>query len=480
MSSIHFHNVLFRVAVLATSLLMVSGCGGGGGGATFGGGISGTGKPTFRTGVIEQDGSVVIDGVAFDASSAAITISGMPVSQGDVRAGMVAAVDGLFDSATGTGTATNVTIEEVLKGPITAKVDGSTFVVLGQMVAITASTVFDGGITPASLDGLAINDFVELYGFYKSPGEVTATRIEREDTPSELRVVGQIESHDAIAMTFFVGAQLVDYATADTSDLPGGAPSNGLIVEVRGDLPLGGSGELTATRIKLNDDGTPSNVDDASVEGFVTSIASPTEFDVDSQPVEVTGATVFEGGTADDILLGTKVEAEGPIVGGILMANRIEFADPIKLESDIATVAGSTITLVGLPGISIDTNAATSYDGDASSFADLSIGDHVQVRGRISGATSVLATSIDEDDPNTDVELQGPIDSSPPPSNPTLSILGVSINTSGLGDADFEDVDETVLGRAAFFAAATPTTLVKVSGTLSGTIVTWEDASLEE
>ena len=470
---------IVRAMAIVCGVGLLSACGGGGG-ASFGGGISGTGKPTFRVGVIEQDGSVIVDGVTFDATSAVITVSGGPVGEADLRAGMVAAVEGNIDSTTGAASASSVVIEEVLKGPISSKVDGTTFVVLGQLVEITSTTVFESGISPASLAGLAIDDFVEVYGFYRSPGEVTATRIEREGTPSELRIVGSIESHDAIAMTFFVGAQLVDYATADTTDLPGGLPANGLIVEVRGDLPLGGSGELTANRVELDDDGPPSDIDDASVEGFVTSISSPTAFDVDSQPVEVTGATVFEGGTADDVLLGTKVEAEGPIVGGILMANRIEFADPVKLESDIATVAGSTITLVGLPGITIDTNAATSYDGNASAFADLSIGDHVQVRGRISGATAVLATSIDEDDPNTEVELQGPVDTSPPPSDPTLSILGVSVDTSGLNDADFEDVDETILGRTAFFAATSPTTLVKVSGTLSGSVVTWEEASLEE
>ena len=66
---------------------------------------------------------------------------------------------------------------------------------------------------------------------------------------------------------------------------------------------------------------------------------------------------------------------------------------------------------------------------------------------------------------DADVILQGLVANV---SNPTFTILGVPVDTSLLNDpADFEGVNDTAIGRAAFFNALTPNGgLVKAKGQL--------------
>ena len=49
-----------------------------------------------------------------------------------------------------------------------------------------------------------------------------------------------------------------------------------------------------------------------------------------------------------------------------------------------------------------------------------------------------------------------------------------------LTNDEFEDVNDFAIGRSLFFTAASAGTLVKVQGTLAGTVVTWEEAELED
>jgi hypothetical protein len=103
----------------------------------------------------------------------------------------------------------------------------------------------------------------------------------------------------------------------------------------------------------------------------------------------------------------------------------------------------------------------------------------VEIRGRATGASSVDAAQVKETGADTDIEIQGPVDATPPPSDPTLSILGLVIDTSAIDDGQFEGPDETVVGRTAFFAALAPGVLVRISGRLSGGVPTWEEAQIE-
>ena len=73
------------------------------------------------------------------------------------------------------------------------------------------------------------------------------------------------------------------------------------------------------------------------------------------------------------------------------------------------------------------------------------------------------------------VILQGPVGSA---AGNTLTILGVGVDLGGA--SQFRDVNDAPLTRAAFLAAASAGTLVKVRGDRSGGGVAWSEAELED
>jgi hypothetical protein len=87
----------------------------------------------------------------------------------------------------------------------------------------------------------------------------------------------------------------------------------------------------------------------------------------------------------------------------------------------------------------------------------------------------VIATRVEQQGPTNDkVDLQGPVQSV---SDPNLTILGVTVNTTGLR---FEGLDDGVISPEAFFGVVKEGTLVKVKGKLVGGVVVWEEAELED
>jgi len=468
----------FTTSLLITCLALVAAaCGGGGGGTPIigGGGIGGTG---LRIGPIETQGDVVVGGVDFDTTSAAITLSGQNANAGDMQPGMVAIVQGSVSGST--GVAATVTVEEVIKGAVESIVDASTMVVNGQTVQVDENTVFGPGIVPASLGGLVVANLLEIYGFVKGPGLVLATRVERENSLSELRLIGFVENHIGGAMTFTIGARTVDYSGADTSDLPGGVPANDQLVRVKGLSDLSLAGEVVATEVKLEDfDDVDDDFDDAEVEGVVTQVVSATVFFIGAQRVQTNAQTVYEGGLAAEVVVGVNVEAKGTRDNETLNASKVEFGESVKIESDVLTVVGNQITLVGLPGIVVTVDAATEYEGNAASLGDVQVGEHVKIRARKTGATSVTATRVKEEGADTKVELQGPVDAAPAPSDPTFSVLGIAIDTTGFQNDDFEGNEDQIIGRAVFFATIQAGTLVKAEGDLVGGNPVWDEVELE-
>ena len=62
-----------------------------------------------------------------------------------------------------------------------------------------------------------------------------------------------------------------------------------------------------------------------------------------------------------------------------------------------------------------------------------------------------------------------------------LTLLGLTIDTSGIADNEFKGLNDAPLGRAAFLAAVQAGTVVKLRGTLGGgNAVAWNQAELED
>jgi hypothetical protein len=135
------------------------------------------------------------------------------------------------------------------------------------------------------------------------------------------------------------------------------------------------------------------------------------------------------------------------------------------------------LTFAGLQGVTVQADNQTKIEGEgnARSLNDLASGDHLKIHGRSSG-TGFIATKIERTSPTSDYRIEGPIGSS---SNPMMSILGTSIDTSSMTDTGFKDRTGYTIGRSAFFRALLPSTVVGMEGRwVSGTL-RWDNARLK-
>jgi hypothetical protein len=462
--------------LLAAALVMTA-CGGSGGAGITGtpdpvddtGGITGTGVAT-AIGSITGFGSVIVNGVTYDTSSASFTLDGNAAVQDDFEVGQFVVVQGTIDSDT-SGTATTVDFDDNVEGPVSSvdTVAGS-FVVLGQTVTVNGNTSFDDDC-PATLDGLLGVAAVEVSGPVTADGTVAATRIECKSVAGELEVTGIVSNHDAGAMTFEINALVVSYAGASIDNFPtAGVINNGDPVEAKGNS-LGGAGQLLATRVEYkglqfgDDEG-----DHIEVEGFITRFASATDFDVSGIGVTTNGSTVFEGGTAGDLGLNLKVEVEGEFnASGTLVATKVEIkqATNIRVTGRIDSVSGSTIHILN---ITITTDSITTRFEDKSSAdvdplraSDLNVDDYVEVRGQEipAGSGELAAVRLERDDPRAETELRGFVEPGGV-SRPDLTVLGVTI-TANVSTQYFDVNDQPMLADD-FWAAVSEASLVDVNG----------------
>jgi hypothetical protein len=465
---------------------LLGGCGGGGGSSSPATGSS-SGSAT-ASGTVTGFGSVIVNGKKFETNGASVTVDGQPVlsctvnsvEQCGLKEGMVVKVSGSFNGSS--HSASTITQEDTLEGPITSKnqVDASngTLAVLGQTVIVDSTTRFDSGV---SLTTLNDNDVIEVNGFVKSDGTVAASFIEQKAgvgiCSPVCEVKGTVKNHDAVLATFQIGGLTVTY---DTNTIIGDMPTpigsnwNGRFVEVKGTNFSVNAGvpTLLATKVEPENQGVGNNVDEFEVEGFVTQAGTPSgEFTIGTTQVRTTANTEFRGGTVDEIVVGAKMSAEGRFDGTTLIAKHVKFHAAVKLEGNIDTINGNTFTIDGLPGITVTVNSQTEGG------SNLSRGNHVRVRGRVGSSNSVIATRVEQRSPGDDVDLQGPVQAV---SDPNLTILGVAVVTSTFNDDDFEGLNDQIIGRAAFFKAVEEGTLVKVQGRLTGSIVAWREAELED
>jgi len=448
--------------------------------ASCGGGTGGTGAtsstPATSFGTITNFGSVFVNGVEFSTSGATITLDGIPVTENELRRGMVVTVSG--SRSGNSGSAARIEVDDAVKGFVEAKADVNHWTVMGQTVLVDDRTRFENNIVPG------VNEFAEVHGLVNADGVIAAGFIEKKTAPFPVfEVKGFVKNHNDVAKTFGIGALTVNYSNAIISDMPNpvGNAWNGLLVEAKGSTCTGTApvcGTLNATKVESNGPQLQEAAE-FEIEGFVTKINSPTDFVVGNQRVVTTTSTLFEGGLAGDIAVGVRLEVEGVLAGGVLTVSKVEFGDGIKLEGDVANLTASSFELNGLPGITVMPNGLTEFSGGINGLGDLVNGNHVRVRGRISSGATIIASEIEKRSTDTRVELQGPIQSitGADPSQ-VVRILGVDVDTTAIS---FRDIDDSAIARAAFFAKAVVGKLVKARGTLGGGGgINWSEMELED
>jgi hypothetical protein len=380
-----------RDALLFTALasaLALTGCGGGSDGGSTVAGVTSGGTGSFATGSITGFGSIIVGAIRFDDSKASSILDIDDDStdlRGQLKLGMVVRVKGK-PKIGASADAETIEVRSELLGPV-SRVDATTLCVLGQTVKVTATTFLGDGL--AGIASLAPNDMVEVHGFVDAVNNaITATRIERK-TPASVKAF-KLQGHvrALTATTFQIGDLVISFVAA--IDVPAGLVlANGLLVRVRLE-PAPGVGTRKALKIRAVELEVQDR-DEAEVEGTITAFTSSSKFSVNGLPVDAGGATVPAG-----LKLGDRVEVEGKLVGGVLVAKKVALddeKDPLKFElhGTVATLNTTARTLV-VRGVTVDYRAAEFRNGTVTGLVN---GARVEVKGVVSSdGTKVEARQI--------------------------------------------------------------------------------------
>lgn len=458
--------------IAASATLAIAACGGGGssggigGTGGGGGGIGGTG---VAYGTITAFGSVWVNGVEYETTNTTFKTDDNPNGGGrqdDLRVGMVVRVDGSISGKT----AATITEDESVKGRVEQVIDANRMVVMGQTIQIDSTTRFENGVVPA------VGDYAEVHGQIAGDGVISASYIERKAPPSPIvyAVKGIVKNQNTANQTFQVGALTVQYASATIGDMPT-TSWNGLQVDIKGSSCGGVApvcGNLVATKVEPAG-ANVSSAPQAEIEGVVVAVTA-NGFTIGNQQVVTTTSTRYEGGLATDLIVGTKVEAEGSISNGVLTATKVSFRDAVKIEGDVATISGNTLTISGLPGITVDVTTNTEFKD--VTLGTLAVGNHLRIRGKLGNGNSMIATRLELRSARSDIELQAPAQAITPETS--IRLLGVDISTTG--SLQYRDINDAAITRSAFFTAARVNGLIKANGTRSGGTVTWTELELED
>ena len=362
------------------------------GGGTDVAGLSSGGTGSFTSGVIIGLGSVIVNGIRYDDSAASVTIDGVTSTAAALQLGMVVRIQGSAVTAPptagalATATATHIAYGSEWKGPA-AQVDmgASTFTLLGQTVRVLGTTIFSEGRFDGTLEGR----YVEVYGFVNAnDGSLQASRIEVEsETPERYRLSGIVT--DLSATAFLLGSALINHASASKyANL-----QNGQLVRVEL-LTTQQDGAWVATEIKLDDYSTELEDDDeAEIEGAITSFTSGTSFSVNGIPVDASRITPPAG-----LALGVRVEVEGAISGGVVIAAEIDIKTDDEVESQAFEFHGAmsalntTAQTFVIRGYTVRYNGSTAFEPSGTTLAD---GLYVEVKAELQANGDLLATEID-------------------------------------------------------------------------------------
>ncbi len=353
----------------SVALLLAAALGACGGGVETGG----TGATsTYVQGPVTGFGSIIVNGIRFDESSARIEdADGSNRARDDLRLGVVVEVEAgaLATDASGTrvGTATRVRLGAQLLGPVTdLDLANGRIGVLGQRVRLTLATVLDG--LPNGATSLGLNDIVEVHGFFDVntlSASYVATRIERRTgMPAAFRVRGIAREVDAAAKTLRLGSQVFDLAT---TGLPAGLVDGSFLrltvatAQINGRWPVA-TAALEQRRLE--------DRSEAEIEGLITAFTSNASFAVNGVTVDASRAAFSPLNAA--LATGVRVKVEGRAVAGVLVATRVElrsdddaFDEGIDLRDTIANLDGQNKTFT-LRGVTVSYGTQTQYDPPAT------------------------------------------------------------------------------------------------------------------
>jgi hypothetical protein len=393
------------LGALIAAMALVVGCGGG---ADSGVGTGGTGSPeSFSQGPISGFGSIIVNGVHFDDTSASVVDDdGNALSHTqDLRLGTLVDVQGgaVTDNA---ATASTIRVHVDLVGPVTTAFDATSgrLAVLGQPVRVVSITALDGFAGGAA--AIAAGSTVKVSSLYdKATGVYVATRIDPAPAAVRFAIRGVPSAIDTTARTFTIGGAVFSYGgVAPPSSFAVGT----LLRAVLSTTP-DGQGRWVVTAFGQGQATLP-NGRRGGVDGVVSSATDATHFVVDGVTVDASAATISPTGAT--IGVQSRVVVQGTVTGGVLVASavRVHAADDNDnghggngnngSGNDFVEIAGPILTLdtahqtFTMRGPTTVSYASATFAGNGNA-SNLAVGKLVDMTGNLSAdGTYVIASQV--------------------------------------------------------------------------------------
>jgi hypothetical protein len=367
-----------------------------------GGGVDsgGTGMTTSQVtvGPVSGFGSIVVGGIHHDESRAMIVDDdGQPLAPQALQLGTMTRIEGTPAVNTGKrreSKAQRVRVVERVVGPLDrVEPGGLGLVVLGQRVAVVPGTVLDAQLA-AGLTAAPPGGVLAVFGQYDAAADrIVATRLEPRPLAVAYVVQARVSLYDRLARRVVLGGLEVDLSALAEADLPRSLSVGSLArakLEPQRLAPAPWRAiALRPAKPELGDR------DKVEIEGRITQFASPEQFGVDEIPVDARGAA-FPKGQAG-LALGARVEVEGWLAGGTLVARSVKLESDDELRSfeieGVITALDAAAQSFVVRGITVSYAGAPRFEGGTA--ADLAPNVRVEVKGTLSAErTRLQAASI--------------------------------------------------------------------------------------
>jgi|TARA_B100002003_G_scaffold200358_1_gene191646 hypothetical protein len=421
-------------------------------------------EPISTHGVISALGSIRVNGVIYDTANATVTVNGHSGVVSDLRLGHIVTLAGEINADGSTGTATTIHQNASIIGPVDS-IDsaGSRLVVMGQMVLVDQTTLFDASIDPDSFDGLQVGTPVQISGFAQATGEIRATLIEPAAPATMHQIAGIVSALDQVNGLFKINRLMVNYDDAQSIQLPA-LLQDGSFVMVKGSLD---NGILVGNQISSAFDAVLPGTAGLRllIQGAIGKLASASFFQLNGRSIGINADTLFFNGFLDDLVSGSHVLVDAMIAadGNSILAHAITLRDFNKETTvvdfefdDFTEISVSSVFKVHIiqdtqysVQVTIDADVAdnllltqtgTRLDLDLAvannnvQTIDAVITMPVLDRVDLSGVTHVTLSEFNQQELEVDVIgvsfLKGE----------SLSIGSLVVNVSGISQLDFSDI----------------------------------------
>ena len=412
--------IVARVAVL-TGLSILQACGGGSGPSENlvnlsssdnpGGVATYAGVQTSYLGTISGLGSIVVNGVRFETTSATVMDSdelyGSAEYTSPLALGMTVALQGSADEAQSLGSASKIRLMGGVRGTVSAYVSGQAMTIGGQTVTLNASTLY------ADATGLSFTphagSYVNVYGVMQADNSFLATRVVGVSATNfslDAAWRGQssapVSAASGITLSLSTGPSSFSVSCPVVSCTlePAGFDLTGLhavrVLAVDDNQRSGSS--VIATKIQVLDATQVLNwAGGASGQTKIKGVATKdgTQWAIGGVPVLANGVSwtigqfyEVRGALTNGVLSVTRSEQEGQESYRSITAGGSTSHYSNELFGAVSNLQGNTMTV---QGTTVDVSQAYFERG---SLATLTNGAYVEIKGVMNGGV-LLATKVD-------------------------------------------------------------------------------------